>query len=134
MNHDLIIMSFPLLMCVLDIVTGYAAAMRRRELNSTVMRDGLWNKMGEVFAIVVAKCVEVCIALFGNDIVHTDLDIPICTAVCAYLALYEITSIIENIGKLNPEIGKWLVSHLGIESYKVGLDNGDTWYDDTDIK
>lgn len=121
------------MLCVIDIASGYIAAMRTGTVNSTVMFDGMWNKMSEVFAIVVGKAVEICISIFGADFVGTDLSVPVCTAVCAYLSLYEITSIVENIGKMNPTIGKWLIEHIGIEPYKVNQpDNG--WYDDSDIK
>lgn len=133
MKHQFIVIMLPLCMCAFDVVTGYAAAMRRGELNSTTMRDGLWNKMGEVFAIGASKCIEICLAVFGTDFVNTDLKIPVCTGVCAYIAIYELTSIVENIGKMNPTIGHWLVEHLGLESYKVGLTH-DTSYDDEDVK
>ncbi len=60
------------------------------------------------------------------------MNVPVCTAVCAYLSLYELTSIVENIGKMNPTIGKWLIEHIGIEPNKVN--QFDSWYDDSDIK
>lgn len=133
MQHEFQIVLVPLVLCVIDIASGYVAAMRTGTVNSTVMFDGMWNKMSEVFAIVVGKAVEICISIFGADFVGTELSIPVCTAVCAYLSLYEITSIVENIGKMNPTIGKWLIEHIGIEPYKVNQsDNG--WYDDSDIK
>lgn len=133
MNHQLIVIIVPLTLCVFDVVTGCAAAMRRGKLNSTVMRDGLWNKMGELFAIGASKCVEICIAVFGTDFVAVDIKIPICTGMCGYISIYELTSIVENIGKINPTIGRWLVKHLGFEPYKVGL-VFDASYDDEDIK
>lgn len=132
MKHQFIVIMLSLCMCALDVITGYVAAMRRGELNSTVMKEGLWDKMGEVFAIVVSKCVEICITVFGTDFVNTDFKVPICTAVCAYIALYELTSNVENIGKMNPIIGKWLVEHLGLDPYKVGLNSFDSY--DEDVK
>lgn len=133
MQHEFQIVFVPLVLCVIDIASGYVAAMRTGTVNSTVMFNGMWNKMSEVFAIVVGKAVEICISIFGADFVGTELNVPVCTAVCAYLSLYEITSIVENIGKMNPTIGKWLIEHIGIEPYKVNQsDNG--WYDDSDIK
>lgn len=133
MKHQIIVIALPLCMCVFDVVTGYASAVRRGELNSTVMRDGLWNKLSEMLAIVVSKCIEICISVFGTDFINTDLKVPICTGMCAYVTLYELTSIVENIGKMNPIIGKWLVEHLGLEAYKVGLNRSDV-YDDEDVK
>ena len=133
MNHDFQIIFVPLVLCMVDVVSGYIGAMRTGTVNSTVMRDGLWNKMAEVFAIVVGKAVEICVSVFGTDFIGTELNVPVCTAVCAYLSLYELTSIVENIGKMNPNIGKWLIEHIGIEPYKVNQsDNG--WFDDEDVK
>lgn len=132
MQHEFQIVFVPLVLCVLDVASGYIAAMRTGTVNSTVMRDGMWNKMGEVFAIVVGKAVEICISIFGADFVGMEMNVPVCTAVCAYLSLYEVTSIVENIGKMNPTIGKWLIEHIGIEPHKVN--QFDSWYGDSDIK
>lgn len=134
MDKDVSIALVPLIFCVLDVLTGYIAAARRGELNSTIMRDGLWNKSAELCAIVLAKATEFCINTFGIVIGSDKLNMPICTAICAYISLYELTSCIENIGKMNPDIGKWLIEHVGFDSYKVGLYNNDTWTNDEDVK
>lgn len=121
MEHDLLVMATPLCMALLDIVTGYASAARNRKLNSTVMRDGLWNKLAELLAIVAAKSFEFCITLFGTEELGVDPAIPVTLGVCAYLTLYELTSIVENIGKMSPAIGGRLVKMFGIDPTKVGL-------------
>lgn len=132
MQHEFQIIVIPLVLCTVDVASGYIAAMRTGTVNSTFMFNGLWNKMGEMFAIVVGKAIEICISIFGTGFVGVQMNIPVCTAVCAYLSLYEITSIIENIGKMNPTIGKWLIEHIGIEPHKVN--QFDSCYDDSDIK
>lgn len=132
MQHEFQIIVIPLVLCTVDVASGYIAAMRTGAVNSTFMFNGLWNKMGEMFAIVVGKTIEICISIFGTGFVGVKMNIPVCTAVCAYLSLYEITSIIENIGKMNPTIGKWLIEHIGIDPHKVN--QFDSWYDDSDIK
>lgn len=132
MQHEFQIIVIPLVLCTVDVASGYIAAMRTGTVNSTFMFNGLWNKMGEMFAIVVGKAIEICISIFGTGFVGVQMNIPVCTAVCAYLSLYEITSIVENIGKINPTIGKWLIEHIGIEPRKVN--QFDSWYDDSDIK
>lgn len=132
MNQKILTIVVPLVLCALDVVFGYASAMKRGELNSTVMRDGLWNKLAEVFAIVAGEMVEVCISVYGSQFLKVDLDMPVCTAVCAYISLYELTSIVENIGKMNKTIGVWLTEKLGFESYKVGLVKVDA--DDVDSR
>lgn len=132
MRHEFQIIVMPLVLCTVDVASGYIAAMRTGTVNSTFMFNGLWNKMGEMFAIVVGKAIEICISIFGTDFVGVQMNIPVCTAVCAYLSLYEITSIVENVGKMNPTIGKWLIEHIGIEPHKVN--QFDSWCDDSDIK
>lgn len=133
MEHQLYIIAVPLVLALLDVVSGYAGAMKTGTLNSTVMRNGLWNKIAEVFAIIVGKACDICVSLFGTEFLGKQVDTPICVAVCAYLSLYELTSIMENIGKLNPSIGDWLIKKLGIEPYKVGKSDT-SWFDDSDIK
>lgn len=132
MQHEFQIILVPLTLCALDVVSGYIAAIRTGTVNSTVMRDGMWNKIGEILAIVVVKAVEICISVFGTDFVGVEMSVPLCFLFCGYLALYEITSIIENIGKMNPAIAKWLIEHIGIAPHKVN--QFDSWYDDSDIK
>lgn len=119
MQHEFQIISVPLALCVLDVASGYIAAVCNGSVDSTVMRDGMWNKMGNVFAIVVGKAMEICISVFGTAFAGAEMNVPVCTAVCAYLSLYEITSIVENIGRVNPTVGKWLIEHIGIEPHKV---------------
>lgn len=125
MRQEFIIVAVPLAMAAFDVLTGYAAAAKNGELNSSVMSDGLWGKLGEVFSIVASFAAEYCVSLYGNQFIHVTIDVPITTGVCAYIALYELTSIVENIGKLNKDIAKWLVNTFGFEPYKVGLDEGD---------
>lgn len=122
MNQNVIMVSVALALAGFDVLTGYAAAVKSGTLNSSVMREGLWGKLGEVFAIVASFAAEYAVGLYGNEFIHVSLDVPITTGVCAYITLYELTSIVENIGKLNDGVAKWLVNVLGIEPYKVGLD------------
>lgn len=132
MQHEFHIILIPLTLCALDVVSGYIAAIRTGTVNSTVMRDGMWNKIGEMLAIVVVKAIEICISVFGADFAGTEITVPLLPLFCGYLAVYEITSNIENIGKMNPTVAKWLVEHIGIEPRKVN--QFDSCYDDSDIK
>lgn len=86
---------------VLDYVSGIAAAASRGELQSSKMREGLWHKLGEVGAILLAYIV----AQEGHYIglpYQVDLLIP---AVIIWISVMEVTSIIENLALLNPDIG-----------------------------
>lgn len=87
---------------VLDYVSGIAAAASRGELQSSKMREGLWHKLGEVGAILLAYIV----AQEGHYIglpYQVDLLIP---AVIIWISVMEVTSILENLALLNPDIGK----------------------------
>ena len=121
MIHNYYPVAIALVFIVLDILTGYLAAARNGNLNSTVMREGLWSKLGEICSIVLGFVAEFTVSVYGSDFITFKCDLPIATGVCAYIALYEFTSIIENIGSLNKELGVWLVEHVGFDPSKVNL-------------
>lgn len=123
--NEYYILLVPMALMCLDLVSGYAAAMHNGEVNSTVMRDGLWNKLSEVLAIVLGKATEFAITVFGADEVGITTTVPVCNAVCVFITVYELVSVIENIGKMNPAIGSALVRILGIDPDKVGLGGDD---------
>ena len=87
---------------LLDVVSGLAAAIKNKELSSSVMHEGLYNKLGEVLLLVVA--------MFVGSILDippfTQLGIPpeVMYLVALYITLMELVSILENICKLNPGI------------------------------
>ena len=124
MNEFYIIVT-PMVMTCLDLVSGYLAAMHNGEVNSSRMFEGMFKKLSEVLAIVVAKATELAIAVFGAAELGMNPSIPVCTAVCVSITVYELVSVVENIGKMNPAIGGALVRILGIDPSKVGLDKGD---------
>lgn len=88
------------ILIAMDYISGIAAAASRGDLQSSKMREGLWHKLGEVAAILLAYLV----AEEGHYIglpYQIDLLIP---AVIIWLSVMEITSIIENITLLNPDL------------------------------
>ena len=83
---------------IMDYVTGISAAVSRGDLQSSKMREGLWHKLGEIGAILLAYLV----AEEGHYIglpYRIDLLIP---AVLIWISVMEITSILENLAVLNP--------------------------------
>lgn len=87
---------------LLDVVSGLAAAIKNKVLSSSVMHEGLYNKLGEVLLLVVA--------MFVGSILDippfTQLGIPteVMYLVPLYITLMELVSILENICKLNPNL------------------------------
>lgn len=124
MNGFYIIVT-PMVMACLDLVSGYLAAMHNGNVDSSRMFEGMFKKLSEVLAIVVAKATELAISVFGATELGMNPSVPVCTAVCVFITVYELVSVVENIGKMNPAIGGALVRILGIDPSKVGLDEGD---------
>lgn len=122
MESYLYIIACPIVFCLLDVLTGYAAAMRNGTLNSSVMRKGLWNKSSEMLAILASVLTQIGAYVYGNSFLNVQLDIPIIMVICGCLSLYELTSVVENIGKMNRDIAEILVKTLGIDPEKVGLE------------
>lgn len=83
-----------------DIVSGLIAAIATKSIDSTKMRNGLWHKSAYILVIALAALIEWGAAkgvFFG-------IEIPILSAACVYIGVTEITSIIENIAVINPEL------------------------------
>ena len=87
---------------LLDIISGIAAALKSKSLSSTVMREGLYNKLAEILLLILSA---VCNFVLDMPPFH-QLGIPpeISYVVAAYVVCMEILSTIENICILNPDI------------------------------
>ena len=96
-----------------DILTGIIASLRNGEYKSSVMRAGLWAKLGEAAAVLLAVLCEWALPIIGVDI-----QLPIFEGVSGYLCLMELGSCIENITKISPELKTMLSRYLGIYKNK----------------
>lgn len=87
---------------VLDIIAGVVAAIKNMMLSSSVMREGLYNKLGEVLLLMVSMFVALILDVYP----FTQLGIPpeVMYLVALYITLMELISILENICKLNPNL------------------------------
>lgn len=90
------------ILILMDIVCGLVGAARNKELCSAIMRDGLYNKFGELMLLLLAIFINEVLLIAPFD----KIGIPpeIAYAVAIYIAVMEIISIIENICKINPEL------------------------------
>lgn len=84
---------------ILDFVTGIIKAFAKNEFSSTRMREGLFHKVGLLIAIVLGVLVDV-----GQGYMDLGVYIPVANAISVYVCFMEISSIIENICKINPDI------------------------------
>lgn len=108
------ILGFPptwaVMMMALDVIFGYANAYLHHEVSSSRMREGFMHKMG-YFAIIVLACVAEgalhwCGQLPGFEDAAVLLGVFGVTGASAYVILMEVCSIMEIVGKLNPDIAK----------------------------
>lgn len=87
-----------LLLIVLDVVLGVAAAAKSHDLQSAKMRAGAWHKVGELGVVAIADVIDGML-MGGLDI---GFAAPVCTAVIVYLCANETVSCLENSVKLYP--------------------------------
>ena len=96
-------------MMILDIVTGFAGAVKNQTVESGKMREGLWHKAGFFGLIALAFIYEVAAVWmnFEADAVGLGATIPELPAVsgaCIFIVATEIVSVCENLCTLNPHI------------------------------
>lgn len=108
---------------VLDYVSGTAAARKRGEWSSAVAREGLWHKLGEIFAVLVAALCDIALdVVLRTSGIDVGIQIgPIITpVVLLWYIITELGSIIENAGLLGAPIPAWLQKSL--KDYKQKID------------
>ena len=97
---------------VLDYATGSAAALRAGEWASKTARDGLWHKLGEVVAVLVAAILDGVIRLVLANLPALELPFEYTTLVSALVLVWyiltELGSIVENAGALGAAVPNWL--------------------------
>lgn len=92
----------PLITCifiVFDLISGAIAACANHEWKSSEMRKGLYHKFGSIMLVVLAYLID-----YAQGYVDLGFQVPIATGICVYIDLMELGSIVENIGKTNPDL------------------------------
>ena len=90
------------ILIIMDIVCGTVAAMRNKELCSSIAREGMYNKIGEAMFLLTAIIANEILAMPPFDGLGISPDIAYLVA--GYIAWMELVSILENICKINPEL------------------------------
>lgn len=88
-----------LVFTITDYITGTIGAMMNGNLSSTKMRKGLGNKFAYLCVFFIAWFIDF-------EMKHIDIGFhgALTPIVTIGLVLIELSSIIENIGEINPEI------------------------------
>ena len=111
---------------VLDYVTGSWAARAHGEWSSAIARQGLWHKLGEIVALLVAALCDIAIKVILQSTAapilgHIEYDGYLTMIVAIWYIFTELGSIAENAGKLGAPIPPWLAK--GIAALKGRVDN-----------
>ena len=113
---------------VLDYISGTAAARRNGEWSSEVARDGLWHKLGEIFAVLVAALCDIALGVILKT-APVELPIDFTTLITPIVLLWyiitELGSILENAGKLGAPLPKWLKKMLAQYKNTIDVAQGD---------
>ena len=83
----------------LDLFSGLIQAVKLKEVKSSKLRDGLFKKVGFMLCYFVAWVVD-----HYGSVVGFTLSVDVLPIIVAYVCATELTSIIENICKINPDI------------------------------
>lgn len=101
-----------LLLCmVLDYLTGTGAAMAKGEWSSNAARQGLWHKLGEISALLVAALCDLAlwqVSCCGGIELPFDYGALATPMVAVWYIFTELGSIAENAAKLGAPVPNWL--------------------------
>lgn len=102
----------------LDYLTGTWAAKARGEWSSAIARQGLWHKLGEITALLVAALCDIAVqVIFSSGAASLISDIEyegyITIIVAVWYTFTEIGSILENAQELGAPIPDWLIKGVG---------------------
>lgn len=84
---------------LLDMITGIIKAFKEKNYTSSIMREGLFHKVGSIICIVFGVMVD-----YAQNVINLGISVPIAISICSYICLMEIGSIIENVATINPQI------------------------------
>lgn len=113
---------------ILDYISGSAAASAAGDWSSAEARAGLWHKLGEIFAVLVAALCDTALSVIING---AGMDLPVkigplvTPVVLLWYIITELGSIAENAGKLGAPVPAWLRRMLADYKDKIDHDQGD---------
>lgn len=111
---------------VMDYLTGVAKAVAMKDIDSSMMRDGLWHKAAYVMVIALAEIIE-----HGQEMVDLGFTVPLIVPACVYIVVTETASILENLAAINPELASSPVLQL-FRSTKAPTPDGEEVTDGTE--
>ena len=88
-----------------DLVTGIISAIKKHDLQSSKLRDGIFKKVGFLICYFLALMID----LYGSE-VGFHLNVELLPVVLAFVCLTETISVIENLAKITDIVPEKLLS------------------------
>lgn len=88
-----------------DLVTGIISAIKRHDLQSSKLRDGIFKKVGFLICYFLALMID----LYGSE-VGFHLNVELLPVVLGFVCLTETISVIENLAKITDIVPEKLLS------------------------
>ena len=101
MNYNYIVLC--VIMIGFDVLTGWIKAIKKGKFKSTVMKKGLLSKVTEMIILCLMYVLE-----YYLPQININIGLPIVALVGVYITIMELSSIIENVGSINPALQKKL--------------------------
>jgi toxin secretion/phage lysis holin len=120
--HNYWIIALPALFALSDVITGLIQAQINGTKNSSVMRKGLYRKVGELGVILLVWVT--CIAI--------ELPIKYPAAVALYVCFMEALSIMENIQAMGIPVPDFITRKA--KEISDEINNGDIGHSDNSTK
>ena len=84
---------------VLDYISGTIKAFATKKYSSTKSREGLYHKVAMLLCMVLGIVVD-----FAQGYMQLGFNVPVGSAICVYIVLMEVGSVIENVCAINPQL------------------------------
>lgn len=104
---------------VIDVFTGLLKAVKNKELNSTKAREGIYKKASFILFIAFGYLAD-----YAMNYVNMGFNLPAAATICALVIVTEAISVLENLGKINPDLVKLVAPFLSALNKKEGENNG----------
>lgn len=103
----------------IDVFTGMLKAVKNKELNSTKAREGIYKKASFILFIAFGYLAD-----YAMGYVNMGFNLPAAATICTLVIVTEAISVLENLGKINPDLVKLVAPFLSALNKKEGENNG----------
>lgn len=83
----------------LDFLTGFIAAIKNKEIQSSKLRDGMFKKIGFFICYFLAWLLD-----SEGEVIGFSFGVDILPIIILYVCTTELVSVLENVSKINTDL------------------------------